>query len=177
MTSTLYRLAALGLAMAFSTWNHTAQAQQGPIGQGLKDAGRAVKGGFQTAGQAVSGSFQKTKTSVHNMEVVSRVYSRLHWDKALTSSNMEIEVQAGGIAILTGVVPNEATKTKALTLTAETVGVVQVVDQLTVGGNTTPAPIVPGPATSTITPAPTGTIIVTPPATTAPKPIAGDTPL
>ena len=112
-----------------------AWAQQGPVGQGLNDAGRAVKRGFQTAGQAVQGGFQKTRTGVHNMEVVSRVYSRLHWDKALTTSNMELEVQAGGVAILTGVVPDEAAKAKALTLTAETVGVIQVVDQLTVGAS------------------------------------------
>jgi hypothetical protein len=174
MTRTQTRLAAtLALAVAYLALEKTAQAQQGPIGQGLNDAGRAVKRGFQTAGQAVSGGFQKTKTSVHNMEVVSRVYSRLHWDKTLASANLEIEVQAGGIAILTGIVPNEAAKTKALTLTAETVGVIQVVDQLTVGASTTPAPVVTGPAPTVAAPVPTGTIIVTPP----PKPSTGDTPL
>ncbi len=35
---------------------------------------------------------------------------------------MEIEVQAGGIAILTGIVPDEAAKAKALTLHLETGG-------------------------------------------------------
>ncbi len=173
---------ATGLAILILGSTQQAQAQQGPIGQGLNDAGRAVKRGFQSAGQAVSGGFQKTRTSVHNMEVVSRVYSRLHWDKALTSSTLEIEVQAGGIAILTGIVPNEAAKTKALTLTAETVGVVQVVDQLTVGAITSPAPVVPGTPPTVINPAPTGRIIVTTPSSTVVPPPAttpreGDTPL
>src|SRR5262249_49753616 len=122
----------------------------------------------------------KTKTSVHNMEVVSRIYSRLHWDKTLTSSTLEIEVQAGGVAILTGIVPSEDAKTKALTLTAETVGVIRVVDQLTVAAGTTPAPVAPG-TTPTITPGgavvPSGKIIVTPPPTNAPKPSETDTPL
>jgi hyperosmotically inducible periplasmic protein len=176
-----HRQLAASLTLAFLTWGSPALAQQGPIGQGLNDAGRAVKRGFQTAGQAVSGSFQKTRTSVHNMEVVSRIYSRLHWEKALTSANLEIEVQAGGIAIITGIVPNEAAKIKALSLTAETVGVVQVVDQLAVGAATTPATVVPG-TPPTVIPAPTGTIIVTPPPSSTvvppvPKPKETDTPL
>jgi hyperosmotically inducible protein len=170
----------LATMLAMTTWGSVASAQQGPISQGLDNAGRAVKRGFQTAGQAVSGGFQKTRTSVHNMEVVSRVYSRLHWDKALTSSTMEIEVQAGGITILTGVVPTEAAKAKALMLTSETVGVVQVVDQLTVGAISSPAPVVPGTPPTVL---PSGTIIVTPPPSStvvpppATKPREGDTPL
>jgi hyperosmotically inducible periplasmic protein len=173
------RLILASLAIAFSALESTASAQQGPIGQGINDAGRAVKRGFQTAGQAVSGSFQKTRTTVHNMEVVSRVYSRLHWDKALTSSSMEIEVQAGGVAILTGLVPTEEARTKALALTSETVGVNRVVDQLTVAAPGTPAPVVPGTPPTVV---PSGTIIVTPPPTVVvppatPKPRETDTPL
>ena len=179
MTQINQRLMVASLAITFSALGSTANAQQGPIGQGLNDAGRAVKRGFQTAGQAVSGSFQKTRTSVHNMEVVSRVYSRLHWDKTLTSSTMEIEVQAGGVAILTGLVPNEEAKAKALTLTSETVGVNRVVDQLTVASIGAPAPVVPGTPPTVV---PSGTIIVTPPPTVvvppaSPKPRETDTPL
>jgi hyperosmotically inducible protein len=171
-----YRMMAATLTFSVLAWTSAAQAQQGPIGQGLSDAGRAVKRGFQTAGQAVSSGFQKTRTSVHNMEVVSRVYSRLHWDKALTGANFEIEVQAGGVAILTGTVLSEAAKTKALTLTAETVGVVQVVDQLvvTAGAANTPAPIVPGtsPTTIIVTPPPSSNVV--PPVA---RPKETDTPL
>jgi hyperosmotically inducible protein len=173
------------LGIALLSWTCVAWAQQGPVGQGLNDAGRAVRRGFQTAGQAVQGGFQKTRTGVHNMEVVSRVYSRLHWDKALTSSNIELEVQAGGIATLTGIVPDDAAKAKALMLTAETVGVIQVIDQLTVGTSVRPAPIVPGAAPVIVSPpTPSSTIIVTPPNTTVipppattPRPRSGDTPL
>jgi hyperosmotically inducible periplasmic protein len=174
------------LAMSLLTWAGVAGAQQGPVGQGLNDAGRAVKRGFQTAGQAVQGGFQKTRMGVHNMEVVSRVYSRLHWDKALTASNIELEVQAGGIATLTGIVPDEAAKAKALMLTAETVGVIEVVDKLVVGSSVRPAPIVPGATPGVVTPpAPSSTIIVTPPPgstvipppATTPRPRSGDTPL
>ena len=177
-----YRLPTAVIGTAVVAWGCVAWGQQGPVSQGLNEAGRAVKRGFQTAGQAVSGGFQKTRTSVHNMEVVSRVYSRLHWDKALTSSTMELEVQAGGIAIITGVVPDEAAKAKALALTADTVGVIQVVDQLAVGALNRPAPVVPGTA-PVVSPAPSSTIIVTPPPGStlrplpAPKPAETDTPL
>jgi len=144
---TIYRRLALSApAVALVAWGCVAWAQQGPVGQGLDNAGRAVKRGFQTTGQAVQGGWIKTRTSVHNMEVVSRIYSRLHWDKALTTSNMELEVRDGGIAIVTGIVPDAATKAKALVLTSETVGVIQVVDQLTVAVpvRSGAAPIVPG---------------------------------
>ncbi|WP_435017132.1 BON domain-containing protein [Tundrisphaera sp. TA3] len=117
------------------------------VGEGLDEAGRAVRRGFQTAGQAVRGGVNSAKTSVYNMEVVNRIYSRLHWDKALATSTLEAEVRAGGIVVLSGVVPDRAAKLKALTLTADTVGVVQVVDQVAIvtpGAPTAPAAIVPG---------------------------------
>ncbi len=139
--------------------------EPGPVGQGLQNAGQAVKrglqnagqaidGGLQTAGNAIQGSFQKTRMSVHNMEVVSRVYSRLHWDKALTTATIELEVRAGGVAILSGVVPDEAAKARAIALTVETVGVVQVVDRLAVAPPGKPATVIEG------SPAP---VIVSPP--------------
>ena len=146
-----------------TAWGCVAWAQQGP----LDTAGRAVKRGFQSAGQAIQGSFNSAQTSVHNMEVVSRVYSRLHWDKALTTSNIEIDVTNGGIATVTGVVPDEPAKTKALTLTSETVGVIQVVDQIVVTPPVPPlrpgaAPIVPGVAPTVIKPAVVTPGVVTP---------------
>ena len=140
-----------------AAWGCVAWAQQGPVGQGINSAGRSIKRGFQSAGQAVQGGWAQTQTSVHNMEIVSRVYSRLHWDKALTTSNLELDVTNGGIATVTGVVPDAAAKAKALTLTSHTVGVIQVVDQVVVTPPTPPirpgaAPIVPGTPPTVITP-------------------------
>ena len=147
------------IAGALTTaWGCVALAQQpGPVGQGINNAGRSIKRGFQSAGQAIQGGWQQTQTGVHNMEVVSRVYSRLHWDKSLTTSNIEIEVSSGGIATVTGVVPDEPAKIKALSLTSETVGVIQVVDQIVVTPPTPPirpgaAPIVPGVKPTVVTP-------------------------
>ena len=136
------------------------------VGDGLDDAGRAVRRGFQTAGQAVRGGMNNARASVANMEVVNRVYSRLHWDKALATSTLEAEVRAGGVVVLTGVVPDKAAKSKALSLTADTVGVVQVVDQVAIvapGTATAPAAIIPGTKPTVIETTPT-TIIETRPA-------------
>lgn len=138
------------------------------VGDGLDKAGRAVRGGLQTAGQAVRGGVNNARTSVANMEVVNRVYSRLHWDKALASSTLEVEIRAGGIAVLTGVAPDKATKDKALNLAADTIGVVQVVDQISVvapGAATAPAAIVPGAKPTVIESAPAPTVIIEKPAT------------
>ncbi len=162
------RLASALVAFLGLATGTPASAQQGQVGQGLDNAGRSIKRGFQNAGQAVQGSFVKAKTNVHDMEIVSRIYSRLHWDKALATSTLELEVRPGGVAIVTGAVPDAAAKAKALNLTAETVGVAQVVDQLTISAPGGPAPIVPGnqpvvvPNNSTII-VPGNTPIVVPP--------------
>ena len=154
MNRTTLALGSSFLAIAALTSVALAQQQGGPfdaagraVKRGLQTAGQAVQGGLQTAGQAVQGGFQKTRTSVHNMEVIPRVYSRLHWDKSLTTSSLELEVRDGGVAILTGVVPDAAAKAKALMLTAETVGVFQVVDQVVIAagpGRPLASPVIPG---------------------------------
>ena len=120
------------------------EPRQGPIGkvgQALDGAGKSIKRGVVGAENAVQESFARTRASVHNMELVSRVYSRLHWEKALITANLDIEVKADGVAVLRGTVPDAAAKTKAVSLTADTVGVVQVIDQLAVAPATR---IVPG---------------------------------
>ncbi len=65
----------------------------------------------------------------------------MHWDKALNSSKVDIEVREGGHITLTGVVADAKAKAKAVELTRDTVGVTQVVDQLTITPppTTTPA--------------------------------------
>ncbi len=105
-----------------------ARAQDGAAsraGQVLDNAGRGVRRGVQ-------GAFARTRASVHDQEIISRVYSRLHWDKALVGSTLELEVRDGGTAVLSGAVADEAAKARAIELARETVGVTLVVDELTV---------------------------------------------
>ena len=141
-------------AMAFA-WAGVGRAQQGvgeKLGEGLDDAGRVIKRGLQRSGEAVRESFARTKTSVQNMGLEARVYGRLHWDKDLHASSIELEVMDASTVILKGAVPTAAVKTKAVALTRDTVGVTQVIDQLAV---TPPARVVPGAAGGAIrSPAP-----------------------
>jgi len=107
---------------------YMARAQDGAAsraGQALDNAGRGVKRGVQ-------GAFARTRANVHDQEIISRVYSRLHWDKALVGSTLELEVRDAGTAVLRGAVADEAATARAVDLARETVGVTLVVDEMTV---------------------------------------------
>jgi osmotically-inducible protein OsmY len=65
------------------------------------------------------------------MGVQARVYGRLHWDKALNQSDLNVKVEQG-VATLSGGVPTADARARAVNLAAETVGVTKVVDELTV---------------------------------------------
>ncbi len=101
------------------------------IKQGIVNAEETVREGLNKTGETVRESFAKTRESVNAMGLGPRVYGRLHWDKALNSCSLFIKVE-GSRVTLRGVVPDAATEAKALALVGETVGVNQVIDQLTV---------------------------------------------
>ncbi len=133
---TAYGIAtAIGLALGVAWWGGVGRAQQEGVGEKagekLDEVGRKLKKGLDKAEDAVRESFRKTRDSVHSMNVAARVYGRLHWDKALHSSTLHVKVEEG-VATISGAVPTAEAKTKAVTLTAETVGVTKVVDELTI---------------------------------------------
>ncbi len=135
-----YQIAtAFGLAIGVAWWSGAGWAQQQgageKAGEKLDELGQKVKRGFSRAEDAVRDSFQKTRESVKSMGVAARVYGRLHWDKALQSSDLNVKV-ADGVATLSGSVPTATAKAKAVTLASETVGVTRVVDELTVPSST-----------------------------------------
>ena len=135
----------LAAAIALTVSAGIVLAQEGPaqkVGDVLSGTGRVIKRGVQDAGATVREGVARTRMSVQNMEVVSRVYSRLHWDKTLAGSSLDMEVKAGGIVVLRGVVPDNAAKQKAVALAADTVGVIEVVDQLSLA---LPTRIIPAP--------------------------------
>src|SRR5262249_55219836 len=108
--------------------------QEGPAekaGGKIDEVGRAIKKGLQGAEETVREAFQRTRESVHAMGVISRVYGRLHWDKALYSSPIQLNADGGGVT-LRGTVPDTGARAKAVALARDTVGVTQVIDQLVV---------------------------------------------
>jgi hyperosmotically inducible periplasmic protein len=150
-----YRVVAMTLlSILVAFWSMVGQAQQEtpqePQQEGvatkaaekLDDVGRAIKKGILNAeetvrdglnktGETVREGFAKTRDSVQGMGILSRVYGRVHWDKALHSSSILVKAEGGSITIR-GMVPDEATKAKAIDLVKDTVGVTRVIDQLSV---------------------------------------------
>jgi hyperosmotically inducible protein len=127
----------LGLVLALATWTGAAQDEPNKgtgkrIGETLDSAVQSIKRGAQETAETLREQFAHARTSVHNMGVSSRVYSRLHWDKALNDTQIDLEVKDDGVTTLRGAVPDAKAKAKALELAQDTVGVTRVVDQLTI---------------------------------------------
>ena len=124
----------LTLAIVLGIGVGWAQQEPGPgekTGGKLDEAGRSIKRGLQEVGDTIRGQYAKARESVHNMGVASRVYGRLHWDKALNSSTLDIDVKSS-VVTLRGSVPDSKARVKAVELAADTVGITKVVDQLTI---------------------------------------------
>ena len=129
-------VAALGL-----TWAYAGRAQEPSTGQKVGEkidgAVQDIKSGLRKAGNATKDQFARAKTSVHNMGVESRVYGRIHWDKALNDALIELTTTEDGVITLDGTVADAKAKTKAVELTRDTVGVTKVVDHLAIRPTTT----------------------------------------
>src|SRR5262249_23470976 len=94
---------------------------------------KGIKRGARATTETVSEQYQRIKASVHDMNLHARVYSRLHWDKNLQDSRIEVEVN-DATAILKGSVQSQQAKTRAEELARDTLGVDRVDDRLTIEG-------------------------------------------
>jgi osmotically-inducible protein OsmY len=133
------------LVVAIGAGLSRARQDQGPAekaGGKLDQAGQSIRKGLEEARDTIREQFAKARNSVHSMGIASRVYGRIHWDKALNTSTLDLEVN-NGVVTLRGEVPNARAKARAVELARETVGITQVVDELAI-----PAPSI-SPATST----------------------------
>ncbi len=129
-------VAAFGLA-----WGYSGLAQEPgtgkKVGEKVDEVIQDIKGGLRKAGNAAKEEFSKAKTAVNNMGVESRVYGRLHWDKALDGATIDLSATDDGVVTLKGSVADAEAKRKAVELAKDTVGVTKVVDQLAVRPATT----------------------------------------
>jgi osmotically-inducible protein OsmY len=130
---------AAGLMVVVASWSSSAQDPStiDKIKAKAGDAVNSVKKGAANAGEAIKDKFAKTKDSVLAMEIEHRVYARLHWDKALVGSKIELAAPKLGVIALNGTVTDEKAKNKAFELTQDTVGVVEVQNHLVIGTATT----------------------------------------
>lgn len=65
-------------------------------------------------------------------EILNRVTQRVEWDKQLTGSTLQVEVQPSGAVLLKGSVMSDAAKARAVDLVENTTGVESVIDELAV---------------------------------------------
>jgi len=142
MNRTQARWVVLAVAALTISWASPGQAQETgkKVGEKLDEVGREIKAGLNRAGGAAKDQFAKIKTSVHSMGIESRIYGRIHWDKALNDAMIELTATGDGVVTLDGTVADAKAKRRAVELTQETVGVTRVVDRLAVR---------PAPSTST----------------------------
>lgn len=129
-------LSVIGLATSVGL----AQGVATRAGQALDGVGRGLRQEAQNVGSALRRRFDSVRTEVNRMGVPSRVYSRLHWDKSLVNSKIEVHPVRGGAVLLRGTVPDTEMKNRALALASETVDVTSVIDELTVLNTTVTKP-------------------------------------
>jgi uncharacterized iron-regulated protein len=101
------------------------------IGEAVDNVVQGIKRGARATTDSLQEQYQRARTSVHNMGVQARVYSRLHWDKDLFDAKIDLEFK-DGTAFLRGTVKTLQAKAKAIELARDTVGVDRVDDHLTI---------------------------------------------
>lgn len=133
LTHPIYR-PAIAFVIAFATFllapattPHTA-AQDG-LGEQI---GAELDEGISRLSQEFREGWAALKKTVDKMGIQGRVYSRLRWDKQLYQADLDVDVEEGGIVVLTGTVSDEDEKQRAVQLAEDTVGVNRVIDRLTV---------------------------------------------
>lgn len=131
------RFLALGLVSLITILGAvvTGRAQTGVAeraGQKIDDVGRGVTKEVRTVGEALRKRFELVRTDVHRMGTHPRVYARIHWDRALHGSRIEVHMLRGGAVLLRGTVPDLEAKRRAVALASDTVDVTSVIDELTV---------------------------------------------
>jgi hypothetical protein len=92
--------------------------------------GRRIDRGLEQLGQEVQEAWAEVRKTVDKLGVQGRVYGRLRWDKALADEPIEVDVEGKDVVALTGRVPDEAARQKAVQLARDTVGVREVLDRL-----------------------------------------------
>jgi osmotically-inducible protein OsmY len=122
------------------------QAQDPPktTSEAIKDkvsgAVDSLKKGATKAEEAIKNQYTKAKEAVQSMGIEARVHARLHWEKSLYGTKIELHAPKPGVIVLSGTVVDSKARAKAVDLTTDTVGVTEVVDHLSVASATTVAP-------------------------------------
>jgi len=137
-------LAVTVCGLLLAAWTSVAQEEPAKgTGDVIKEkadaAVKTLRKGVGAAEEGIKGTFAHARTAAINMGLHGRVYARLHWDKALANAKIETEV-SNSVVTLRGTVPDAKAKAKAVELTNDTIGVNEVIDQLTIAIPPEPKP-------------------------------------
>ena len=135
--NTRFLIPAAGAVLVVGVFACAGFAQQGvaekvaeKVGAGLDKVGRGIKREAEVVSEGVRRQFETVRGEVNRMGMAPRVYSRIHWDRALNSSRIEVHSLRGGAVLLRGTVPDQAARERAVALARDTMDVNEVVDEL-----------------------------------------------
>jgi len=100
------------------------------LGEGLQNVGRGMKRGVLEVGDVVKRQFETVRSDVNRMGIQSRVYSRLHWERSLYDSRLEVHMLRDGTVLLRGTVPDQEARERAVEIARNTVGIMAVIDEV-----------------------------------------------
>jgi hyperosmotically inducible periplasmic protein len=137
--------ATLGLTLAVGIWGAAQEPKDLPptppaeqpkrtgeaIGNAVDTVVESIKRGARATSETLREQYQRAQVTVREMGVQARIYSRLHWDKNLETSRIDLEFK-DGTATLRGTVTSPHARAKAIELARDTVGVDRVDDQMTI---------------------------------------------
>ena len=124
------KLLAMGVGLAVLlgplTWEQVPAQEEGIAEQ----IGERIDRGVERLGSRLRKSWADIRQSIDELGVQGRVYSRLRWDKGIGVESIDVAVQERNVVVLTGTLPDEETRRKAVRLAEDTVGVEEVIDRL-----------------------------------------------
>lgn len=92
----------------------------------------SIKKGAANANEAIREQYDRARGAVSKMGTEARVYARLHWERGLATSKVDLSAPKEGVIALNGTVADEKARAKAVELANDTIGVTQVIDNLKV---------------------------------------------
>jgi hypothetical protein len=109
-----------------------ALAQDGP----LRQIGRALDNTGKNIRYRVESEIARGDAIANERDLLGRVWRRIAWDKQMVGTAIRLEVRADGSVVMSGTVPTEAVKKRAVDLVENTTGVTTVTDMTTLGSAT-----------------------------------------
>jgi osmotically-inducible protein OsmY len=98
----------------------------------IDGAVRRVSQGVQDVSTGVQERYASVRNSMHNQDLIAEVKARLKQESSLDAEQIDVDATGEGTVVLTGQVPDAASKERAVDLTREIRGIRRVEDHLAI---------------------------------------------